>query len=138
MTKLTLGKAVCLCYLRKVLECEDAMLNATAFSILADAKIGIAGDKRDDKRSKSLKLGLDFLDRAFMGLFCGLNSCVSLLTGLEFKKVSDRKSQAQIMSKKARVLDLLGERVLRDDAVQVWRGLRGADTASPRTDKFVP
>ena len=95
-----------------VLECEDAVLAAAGFGVLADACVGMAGcvggTGEVKRKEELLHKALEFLDRG----------------GLEWARVRDDRERAGVAAKKARVMDYLGGREVRDDAVKMYVQLR--------------
>ncbi|KAF8476143.1 anaphase-promoting complex subunit 5-domain-containing protein [Kalaharituber pfeilii] len=94
----------------QVLECEDAFLNAQCFSVLADSLVGLAGQKEGEKRREELHKGLEFIDRA----------------STEYARIGDSKTRAMMTAQKARIMDYLGDRSVRDDAVKLYVQLKRA------------
>lgn len=88
----------------QVLECEDALLNAQCFSVLADSLVGSAGKKAGTERREELHRALEFMDRA----------------GAEFARLGDEQGRAGVMGKKARVMDFLGDIAVRDEVVKLY------------------
>ncbi|KAF3284434.1 anaphase promoting complex subunit 5 [Orbilia oligospora] len=86
----------------QILECEDAQLNGTCLSILADAQVGMAGREANDKKKRAefLGRGLELLDKCFV----------------EYGKLGDKGMQAEVMNKKARVHNILENKELRNEA----------------------
>lgn len=90
----------------QVLECEDAYLTAQCFQCLADGQVGMAGlQKTGGGKERCLNKALGFIDRAF----------------LEYSRMPDVYNQKQMMSRKIRIRDYLGDKALRDDAVKMYR-----------------
>lgn len=92
-----------------LLESHDSLLAARAYDTLADSVMGISGQHEGEERRVHMLRALEFMERA----------------GAEWKKLGDKKMEARECMRRARVLEYVGERVLRDDVGQVWRGLRG-------------
>ncbi|KAF3912649.1 hypothetical protein ABW21_db0201453 [Orbilia brochopaga] len=86
----------------QILECEDAHLNGICLNTLADAQVGMAGTVVDDKKRNAEYLGraLELLERCFV----------------EYGKLGDRMTQAEIVNKKARVHNILDNVELRNEA----------------------
>ncbi|KAI5777394.1 anaphase-promoting complex subunit 5-domain-containing protein [Geopyxis carbonaria] len=92
----------------QVLECEEAWLTGQCFACLADVQVGIAGTKMSAARSKCLLKALEFIDRAFT----------------EFSRINDVSSQKQMISRKSKIQDFLGDKNLRDDTVKKYRQIQ--------------
>lgn len=92
----------------QVLECEDALLNAQSFSVLADSLVGLAGQTSDGERREELHRALDLMDRA----------------GAEFARLGDGAGRAAVMGKKARIMDYLGDGPVRDEVVKLYVQLK--------------
>ena len=92
----------------QVLECEDALLNAQCFSVLADSLVGLAGKSSEGEKREELHHALEFLDRA----------------GAEFARLGDGKGRAGVMGKKARIMDYLGDGAVRDEVVKLYVQLK--------------
>jgi len=52
----------------RVLECEDAWLNAQCLSVMADSQVGMAGEREGVKRQECLNRALEFVDKASAGM----------------------------------------------------------------------
>ena len=115
----------------QVLECEDAAFNAQCFSVLADSLVGLAGQKGrkgneamgkvsgavasaevgiESKREELLHRGLEFIDRA----------------SVEFARVGDVAGRKVMLAKKARIMDFLGDRSVRDNTVKLYGELKAS------------
>ncbi|KAF3941436.1 hypothetical protein ABW19_dt0208121 [Dactylella cylindrospora] len=97
----------------QILECEDAQLNGICLTTLADAQVGMAGKVTDDKKrcAEYLNRGLELLDKGFV----------------EYGRLGDKASQAELMNKKARLHNVLENMELRNEAaatcLQLKKGL---------------
>jgi anaphase-promoting complex subunit 5 len=110
--------------LPRALECEGAFLNGTLYSLLADARMGQAGQqqiagaggrlraggggKKKNKRAEYMQKACEVLDLAFD----------------QFRAVEDVEKQCEVLAKKATILRVLGDYPLADSCAAQFLVLR--------------
>jgi anaphase-promoting complex subunit 5 len=100
----------------QVLESEDCELVATAFSCLADAHVGLAGQAapRSTRRKEQMTKALEYLERAFD----------------DFSRLEDCKKQCEMMAKRATVLLNIGDILAYDHAAKYLAIKKAAEESS--------
>ncbi|KAI9798535.1 MAG: hypothetical protein M1825_005316 [Sarcosagium campestre] len=94
----------------QVLECEDVALAAQSYSWLVDAHMGIAGqaEAASPERNECLMRASDFIDAAF----------------LEYSRLQDIVGQCEMMAKKGKIMQLVGDTVLANDCAARYVALQ--------------
>ena len=96
----------------QTLECEDCVLSAQTFSLLADAHMGMAGQAKAETllRKEQLTKALDNIGRSFD----------------EYSRIEDVKGQCEMMAKKATIMHLNGDPVLANDCAAKYLDIKRA------------
>ena len=96
----------------QTLECEDCILSAQTFSLLADAHMGMAGQAKAETlpRKEQLTKALDNIGRSFD----------------EFSRIEDVRGQCEMMAKKATIMHLNGDSVLANDYAAKYLDIKRA------------
>ena len=96
----------------QTLECEDCNLSAQAFSLLADAHVGMAGQAKAETppRKEQLTKALDNNGRSFD----------------EYFRIEDLKGQCEMMAKRATIMHLNGDPVLANDCAAKYLDIKKA------------
>jgi hypothetical protein len=102
-----------------LMEDTNSVLHGGIFSQIADCLLG-ACKYGNNKRSKFNKC-LDMLDRAAYGLHS--NRFIDIRTNIliAYAQAGNIKARLQILSKKARLLNHMRERAVRNRTLQMWR-----------------
>ncbi|CBF76899.1 hypothetical protein AN4735.2 [Aspergillus nidulans FGSC A4] len=104
----------------QVLETSDCDLAASAYSLLVDANMGIAGrlwsEGKDNGPAKKeyMNRALGYLDSAYE----------------QYEEIEDLRGQCEMMAKKATVMHLTGDSVLANDYAAKYLDLRKQKTSS--------
>ncbi|KAL4805464.1 anaphase-promoting complex subunit 5-domain-containing protein [Aspergillus unguis] len=97
----------------QILESSDCDLAASAYSLLVDANMGIAGKIwSEDKNNPAKK---EYMNRALGYLDCAYE---------QYEEIEDIKGQCEMMAKKATVMHLTGDSVLANDYASKYLDLR--------------
>ncbi|KAI9749822.1 MAG: anaphase promoting complex subunit 5 [Lichina confinis] len=94
----------------QVIECEDSILSAQAYSVLVDAEMGLAGQAATEpaKRKEHVVKANEFIGSAFD----------------EFSSIADINGQCEAMAKKATMMRVLGDVALANDYAAKYLDLK--------------
>jgi anaphase-promoting complex subunit 5 len=94
----------------QVLECQDCDLAARAYSVLADAYMGLAGSEAAEstKQKELVSIAVESIDHAY----------------IQYRHVEDLSGQLQMLKKKATVMHWRGDLVLANDLATQYLELK--------------